>query len=216
MWWHVPGPTDVKKKPIVLKYILYTVVVKNVFNNLVQVPATRVRGTLNPVLRVAVRLEDGHPSGERLLTARHVVGRVVRDQGPGPVPDGRRGRHRGPVVRPAPQDFRIYQLVQLVPDVGVHPAVDDRVRHRRRHGGQVAKGQWQVQLFGGYLRGHQVGGQRKQGQREPADGEHDRYPCNKNHNARYCNQQGRDLQYFPFKCVLRECFKNTIAYCNLQ
>lgn len=91
--------------------------------------------TLNPVLRGAVRLEDGYSSRKRFLTAGHIIRRIVRDQGSGSVPDGRRGRHRGPVVRLAPHDFRVHQLVQLVPDVRVHPTVYNRVGHRRRHGG---------------------------------------------------------------------------------
>lgn len=86
-------------------------------------------------------LKHGHPSGERLVAARHAtVGRVVRDQRTVPGPDGRRGRGCGPGVRPTAQHVRPEQLVQLVPDVRVHPAVDDRVGHRRRHGGQVADG----------------------------------------------------------------------------
>lgn len=105
-------------------------------------------------------LQHGDAPGERLLAAGRVIGRVVRDQRPrGPVPHRRRGRHHGPRVLPPAQDLRVEQLVQLVPDVGVHPAVDDRVGHGRRHGGQMAYGQRHVQLFGGHQRGHQVGGQ---------------------------------------------------------
>lgn len=117
-------------------------------------------------------LQHGDTPGERLLAARHEV-RRVRDQRPGPVPDRGRGRHRGPGVRLPPQDFRVEQLVQLVPDVRVHPAVYDRVGHRGRHRGQMAHGQRQVQPPGRQRLGHQVGGQREHGQREPAHGEHD-------------------------------------------
>lgn len=124
-------------------------------------------------------LKHGHPPGERLVAARHAtVGRVVRDQRTVPGPDGRRGRGRGPGVRPTVQHVRPEQLVQLVPDVRVHPAVDDRVGHRRRHGGQVADGQRQVQLPGVHRRRHQVGGQREHGQRQPTNREHDRDACN--------------------------------------
>lgn len=116
-------------------------------------------------------LQHGDAPGERLLAAGYEV-RRVRYQRPGPVPDRGRGRHDGPGVRLPSQDFRVEQLVQLVPDVRVHPAVYDRVGHRGRHGGQMADGQRQVQLFGRQRLRHQVDGQREQGQREPAHREH--------------------------------------------
>lgn len=64
---------------------------------------------------------------KRLLTSGHVIRSIVRDQRPGPVPNGCRGCRRGPVARSPSQDFRVEQLIQLVTDVGVHPAVNYRV-----------------------------------------------------------------------------------------
>lgn len=62
-------------------------------------------------------LKHGDPSRKRLLTAGNIVGGVVRDQRSGPVPNGRRGRDRRPVVLRTPQNVRVEQLVQLVPYV---------------------------------------------------------------------------------------------------
>lgn len=119
-------------------------------------------------------LENGHTLGERLLTAGYVIGGVVRDQWTVPGrPDGRGGRDGRPGVRTASQDVRVEQLVQLVPNVRVHPSVDDRVGHGGRHGGKVANGQRHVKLFGVHRR-HQVSGQREHRQRQPAYREHDR------------------------------------------
>lgn len=64
---------------------------------------------------------------KRLLTSRHVIRSIVRDQRSGSVPHGCRGRCRGPVSRSPSQDFCVEQLKQLVADIGVHPAVDNRV-----------------------------------------------------------------------------------------
>lgn len=80
-------------------------------------------------------LENGHTPGKCLLTAGYVIGSVVRDQRTVPGPDSRSGCDGRPGVQPASQDVRVEQLIQLVPNVRVHPSVDDRVGHGRRHGG---------------------------------------------------------------------------------
>lgn len=88
-------------------------------------------------------------------------------------------RHTPPPTTTATQPaLARQQLRQLLPDVGVHPAVHDRVGDRRGHGDHVTHGQSDVERLRGVWGSDHLRDQGEHAQRRPADGKQDGHNWN--------------------------------------